>query len=470
VKRLLAAAALACASLALAGGATALPVVGASEDGTKYAADGGATLYATMKGLGLSSNRISVYYDFNNPTTVQEKPFLDRVVPAAQQAGMQLVFAIYADPRIPGGVTAIGQNPDAFCNYAALVARTYPSVTKIIVGNEPNQKRFWQPQPHSGTAFEPVQAKCYDALKAVNPAIDVIGVGLSPRGNDQPTQVNNASSSPVRFIYDFAAAYRASGRTKPIFDEFAFHCYPNVNTDSVSKGYQWPNIGCINLDRLKQALWDGFNGTAQPTPPEGGLAARAVGATSSTIVIDETGWQVNVQGKPGYSGSENVPTISDATQAQYYAQLVGIAACDPSITAFHFLYFLDSANLADFQSGMELVDGTPRASSAAVQSAIGTGCTRATTSWRHSTTVAGAKAKKGIAPDGRPAIAVNASEDFSYSIVVTKNAKKATVKGKGKAYVELDAVVPPGFKGGTATVKLSAWANPSRTTTLTVAT
>jgi hypothetical protein len=458
--------------LASAAAATAaLPVVGAAEDGTKYAADGGTILYSTMKGLGLTSNRISVYYDFNNPSTVQEQSFLDRVVPAAQQAGVQLVFALYADPRIPGGVTAVGRNPDAFCNYAALIARTYPTVTKIIIGNEPNQKRFWQPQPHSGTAFEPVQAKCYDALKAVNPLIDVIGVGLSPRGNDQPTQVNNASSSPVRFIYDFAAAYRASGRTQPIFDEFAFHCYPNVNTDSVTKGYQWPNIGCINLDRLKQALWDGFNGTAQATPVEGSVAVKAVGGNSpATIVVDETGWQVNVLGKPGYSGTENVPTIADATQAAYYAQLVGLAACDPSITAFHFLYFLDSINLADFQSGMELVDGTPRASSDTVKSAIGFGCTKRSTSWRHSTTVAGAKAKKGTSPSGKPAIAVNSTEDFSYSIVATAKGRSATVKGSGKAYIELDAVLPPGFKGGTAKVTLKAWANPSRTSTLTVAT
>jgi hypothetical protein len=471
VKRLFAALAFACATLGLAGAAGAAPIVGVAEDGTKYASDGGAALYSTMTGLGLASNRISVYYDFNNPGTVQEKPFLDRVVPAAQAAGVQLVFAIYADPRIPGGVTAIGQNPDSFCNYAALIASTYPSVTKIIVGNEPNQKRFWQPQPHSGTAFEPVQAKCYDALKAVNPSIDVIGVGLSPRGNNQPTQVNNASAAPVNFIYDMAAAYRASGRTTPLFDEFAFHCYPNVNTDSVSKGYQWPNIGCVNLDRLKQALWDGFNGTAQPTPLEGASAVKAVGGNGPvTIVLDETGWQVNVAGKAGYSGAENVPTIDDPTQAGYYAQLVGIAACDPSITAFHFLYLLDSANLADFQSGMELVDGTPRASSAAVKSAIGSGCTRGATNWRHSTTVAGAKAKKGVSPSGRPAVVINATEDFSYSVVATKKGKSATVKGKGKAYIELDAVIPPGFKGGTAKVTLKAWANPSRTSTLTVAT
>jgi hypothetical protein len=454
--------------MVLAAQAAALPVMGVAEDATKYSNDGGAALYKRMTSYGLQSNRISVYWNFNEPETIQEKSFLDRVVPAAEAAGVGLVVALYADPRIPGGVGALAANPGAFCSYAALVARTYPTVTRMIIGNEPNQKRFWQPQPHSGTAFERVQAACYDALKAVNPAIDVIGVGLSPRGNDQPTQVNNASASPVRFIHDLAAAYRASGRTTPIMDEFAFHCYPNVNTDPVSRGYEWPNIGCINLNRLKQALWDGFHGTGQPTPLEGlGLQSVASGRPL-TIVVDETGWQVDVSAFTGYFGSETVQTISDAMQAAYYAQLVGIAFCDPAVTAFHFLYLLDSANLADFQSGLERADGTPRASSAGVRGAIDSGCRRGLTSWRHSTTVAGANARKGLSPAGKRAIVIDAGEDYSYTIVATLHGKKATLKGKSKAFLELDAVVPPGFKGAVAKVTLSAWANPARTSTFTV--
>jgi hypothetical protein len=468
VKKVAALCALAGAVMSFAGAAAAQPVVGAAEDGTKYSSDGGSSIYARMRSYGLTSNRISVFWNFNEPATIQEKEFLDRVVPAAHDAGVQLVFAIYADPRVKGGVTAIGQNPDAFCAYAAQIAQTYPSVTKIIVGNEPNQKRFWQPQPHSGTAFEPVMATCYDALKAVNPDIDVIGVGLSPRGNDQPTEVNNASSSPVRFIRDLAAAYRASGRTKPLFDEFAFHCYPNVNTDPVTRGYEWPNIGCVNLGRLKQALWDGFHGTAQPTPLEG-FSVQGLDATKPlTIVVDETGWQVAVTGFGGYTGSENVPTINDSVQALDYAQLVRIALCDPAVTAFHFLYLLDNANLADFQSGMERVDASARQSSTAVHDAIAAGCTGRPTNWKHATKVIGAKASTGFSPSGKRAIVVNSKEDFAYTLVATVRGKKATVKGIGKANSELDAEVPPGFKGATVTVTLSAWANRDRKTTFTL--
>ena len=149
-------------------------------------------------------------------------------------------------------------------------------------------------------------ARCYDGLKAFNPAIDVIGAGLSPRGNDNPSASSNSSLSPTRFVAALGKAYRASGRAKPLFDEWAWHCYPNVNTDPVSKGYPWPQTGCVNADRVKQAIWDAFNGTAQPVFAEAGPFNDTFGtrvAANLTMVIDETGWQVDTAGKPGYTAS-----------------------------------------------------------------------------------------------------------------------------------------------------------------------
>jgi hypothetical protein len=481
VKRIAAVLASIGAALAITGAAGAAPVIGVAEDATKYASDGGASLFAQLQAEGMSSNRISVFWNFNDPTAIEEKSLLDQVVPAAEKSGVQLVFALYADPRLKGSVTAIRKNPDGFCNYAAEVARTYPSVTKIIVGNEPNQPRFWQPQFDAagrglaGGAFEAVLAKCYDALKAVNPSIDVIGVGLSPRGNDRPDAASNVSRSPVRFLHDLGVAYRASGRTLPLMDEFAFHCYPNVNTDPVSRGYPWPDVGCVNLDRLKQALWDAFDGTGQPAPPEGVRAITAAGSGEDLfgtlpLVIDETGWQVSVSGRTGYSGSENVPTVNESAQARYYAQLIGIAECDPAVTAFHFLYFLDSPQLADFQSGVEDVDGTPRESAVSVKGAIDRGCWTGPVSWEHASSVAGAYASKGLTRKGLAGVALTAKEDFSYRIVFRRagRARAKGAAGTGTSGVETDVPVPKGYRGGTATVTVFAWANRARTTTFTV--
>jgi hypothetical protein len=461
------------AALALAGAVGAGLVVGVAEDATKYAPDGGTGLYEALKADGLTSNRVSVFWNFQDPTTIPEKDFLDRVVPAAGEAGVQLVFALYADPRIKGSARSIGRDPDGFCSYAAQVARTYPTVTKIIIGNEPNQPRFWQPQFDShghavaAARFEPVLAKCYDALKSVNPNIDVIGVGLSPRGNDNPSAINNVSRSPVRFLHDLGDAYRASGRKLPLMDEFAFHCYPNVNTDSVSKGYPWPDVGCVNLGRLKQALWDAFDRTGQPTPPEEVPVRRSADNTvkALSLVIDETGWQVAVDSRKGYNGWENVPTISDSTQARYYAQLVRIAECDPGITAFHFLYFLDSPQLADFQSGMEDVDGNARGSAGTVRNAIAEGCTTGQVFWQHTSTVTEARASRRLLGGRRPAIALRAGEAFSYTITFGGT---RTVAGSGSPNLELDVSVPEGFADRSATVTMRAWANPGRTKTFVI--
>ena len=47
---------------------------------------------------------------------------------------------------------------------------------KVIIGNEPNQPRFWQPQfnldgsPASPAAYESLLARSYDALKGVDPS------------------------------------------------------------------------------------------------------------------------------------------------------------------------------------------------------------------------------------------------------------------------------------------------------------
>ena len=81
----------------------------------------------------------------------------------------------------------------------------------------------------------------------------MVGIGLSPRGNDRPFARSNVSTSPVRFLAALGAWYRASGRTRPLMDGLSFHPYPNRATDPFSRGYAWPNAGVVNLDRVKQA-------------------------------------------------------------------------------------------------------------------------------------------------------------------------------------------------------------------------
>src|SRR5439155_895271 len=101
-----------------------------------------------------------------------------------------------------------------------------------------------------------------------------------------PLARSNRSRSPVRFLHDLGVAYRASRRTKPLMDELAFHPYPHYNTDPPDFGYAWPNAGIPNLGRIKQAVWDAFNRTAQPTFAESGTESMS----PLQLELDEIGW------------------------------------------------------------------------------------------------------------------------------------------------------------------------------------
>jgi hypothetical protein len=253
--RKLAAAIVGAFALVITGAAVAGPQIGFAEDATKYADDGGARLYTEMNTILTTSNRVAVFWD--GTQSIVDQPFLDRMIPVAKAHHIQVVFAIYPQKATLAPTTQDAAN--SFCDYAVEVMQRYPYVRKVIIGNEPNQPKFWQPiwngsQPASPAAMEVVLASCYDKLKAFDPTLDVIGLGLSPRGNDDPGASSNSSISPVRYLAALGAAYRASGRTRPLFDELSWHCYPNVNTDEVETGYAWPNTGCVNAARIKLAL------------------------------------------------------------------------------------------------------------------------------------------------------------------------------------------------------------------------
>ena len=245
LKKLTAALALAL-GLTFTAGASAVDF-GANDDTGKYLAGNSVVLFRPDGRGRPAPERDDPEMGSGGADDVPDKAFLDGAVPVAHAAGVKIVFALYGAK--PTTFTGDGGNADAFAAWAGQVARTYPSVKTFIVGNEPNQPRFWRPQfdgsgrQASAAAFGPVLAATYDALKAVDGRIKVIGVGLSPRGNDRPDAPSNVSTSPVRFLQALGNWYRASGRTLPLMDALSFHPYPNANTDQVSNGYAWPSIG-----------------------------------------------------------------------------------------------------------------------------------------------------------------------------------------------------------------------------------
>lgn len=458
--------------------AAASPVVGVTDDATKWADDGGASLFGVMRDLGLAENRIVVYWNPAQPGTIQEKTLLDRALPTAAAAGIRVTFAVY--PRDPLVFAADTEGRVAlFAAYVKLLALTYPQVKTFVLLNEPNEAFFQAPQHGPGgeivsadVAFRAV-AGAYDALKALDPGITVVGLGLSPEGND------TTSTSPVRFLQALGDAYRRSGRTAPIMDELGYHLYPrDASRQDQGFRFDWPNAGAGDLDRIKQAVWDAFAGTAQPVFPEagdfGGLRLR----------LDEIGWQAAVppSSAGAYRGVENVPVTDERRQAQIYAALVRTLGCDPAVSALMFFHLLDDGDLRGFQSGLLRADGSPRPAAEAVHAAVAAPDCATARSWAHATGVAGASAYFDA---GSTAFTATAAEDAVATAALLRVAGPLTpaqaarlLRTRDPAVFALDrervragvrtrfGLPDPGPGTYALVVRMTAVANAQRTTTL----
>jgi hypothetical protein len=428
---------------ALAGDASAALRVGVADD-IGLAAEHTPWFFDSLGELGMSENRISVAFDPANPTTIQNQAAIDLYLPHATLRGVRVVFAVA--PTKARAITGTPRGAALFASYVELLARTYPTVKDFIIGNEPNQNRFWQPQFDragrnvSAASYYAMLAASYDALKAVDPTINVIGLGLSPRGGDDPNAPNNVSTSPVRFLHGLGKAYRASRRTRPIMDELAFHPYPDRDTDPLMKGYRWPNAGVPNLGRIKQAFWDAFRGTAQPVFPE------RTSARGLKFRLDELGWQVAVPpwAAAAYFGEENVLPTSELNQSRIYADAVRYLACDASVSSVLFFLLQDEPNLNRWQAGLVRADGTRRPSFDAVKAAVtqtSGRCQGRMRAWRHSTRVEGARVRwprqrKLPARQLTLAPVVNAEEDARVEAGLFTAAGKQVVRQRAvvKAY------------------------------------
>jgi hypothetical protein len=378
MRNLFAAGACALGLLAFAGPAAAGVSIGVNDDSGKYAG-GDPQFWTTMQANGLKQDAVTVLWDETQPTTILDEGFIASALPAAAEAGIEVVFDVY--PMHSQAFTDNGATPGQFADFLTKLAQTFPTVTDYVVMNECNQTRFVNPQ-FNAAGVNQSAALCgralaagYDALKAVDPDIFVWGVGLSPRGNDNAAAASNVSTSPVRFLAALGQWYRASGRTMPIMDGFDFHPYPIPQSLPFATGYtDVDNAAVSNLRRIYQAFYDAFKGTAQPTIGQqlgGGLP----------VSLNEVGIQTDNTGRPEYTGVETSgdgnggvrgETGTERFQSDWYLQMLNLVACDANIKVANIFHLVDESDLAGWQSGLYYVGYAPKASAAAIQSWIAT--------------------------------------------------------------------------------------------------
>ena len=254
-----------------------------------------------------------------------------------------------------------------FASYTASVVST-ARIRRVTVGNEPNLNRYWLPQfDESGAdvaavAYERLLAATYDAVKGVDPTVDVLGGALAPRGGDTPG-TGRDTHSPTAFIHDLGAAYVASGRVLPIMDGLTLHPYEDNSSIAPLIGTH-PNSTSISLadyGKLVTLLGQAFDGTAQP-------------GSTLPLYFDEFGVesQIPPQKQSLYSGTEPATTkpVPEATQADYYRQAIQLAFCEPNVQGLYLFHAVDESLLAGWQSGLYYADGTPKSSLAPVRLAM----------------------------------------------------------------------------------------------------
>jgi hypothetical protein len=340
--------------------------VGAVDDAAKFGPDPRAQMKlardANLRAIALSA----VWHD--GADAAADLPPLRRAVDAAVAEDVHPILSVY---QLSSSTPEDAASRSAFAAYAAALAKALPEVHQVIVGNEPNLNLFWQPQfsadggDAAAVAYEAVLAETYDALKTVDSDLEVIGGALAPHGGDRPA-ASRPTHSPTRFLLDLGAAYRASGRTRPIMDAFSIHVYgESARIPPTLAHPHTTSLGVADYEKLVQLLGRAFGGTAQP-------------AASLPIVYGEYGVETAIPPPKQtlYTGHEVVPVVDEATQARFYARAIGLASCQPTVELLLLFHVVDESRLQGLQSGTRYADGSPKSSYGPVRDAAGRGCAR----------------------------------------------------------------------------------------------
>jgi hypothetical protein len=341
---------IALAALALSGCGNAKPhpiVVGAVEDAAK-SGDAPAKM-ELARHAGFTAIVLSSVW---TPPLVEPAPDelaqLRSAVAAAATLGIRPIVAVYSfSSDTPLTDAARSQ----FAAFAASIVRDLPQVRDISVGNEPNLNLFWLPQfatdgsDAAASAYLKLLTESYDAIKAVAPLARVIGGSLAPRGSDKPNGTRQ-THSPTQFIEDLGAAYRASGRTRPVMDLFSIHPYPE--SSAFPPDFKHPHstsIGLADYGKLVKLLADAFG-------------------TSPPIVYGEYGVETTIPAskQSAYTGAEPVSTgaVSVETQDADYVEAMRLATCQPLVRMLLFFHVSDEPDLARLQTGVYYADDTPK--------------------------------------------------------------------------------------------------------------
>jgi hypothetical protein len=352
-------------------------LVGVSEDGMKWSPERGALTARYMYRLGIGAVRVTIRWSPGQ--TVPRGKTLIALRRAIRTAGhRRLVLAVYSRAR---RAPVIARHRREYCGFVGRLLLHAGRVRDVVIWNEPNSGRFWRPQftadgeDAAARAYEALLAECWDELHALRPDVNVVAAS-APRGNDDPAALR-PSHSPLRWYQDLGAAYRASGRTRPIFDTVGHNPYPNTSAEPPWATHSGGTIGQGDYAKLVKVLTEAFATTGQPVPGAG-----------LSIWYMEDGFQTRVGRRcaaGSYVGRENDPfalaalgarerqAAGDAPavdQASQLSDAIRLAYCQPYVGAFFNFLLADERTLTGWQSGLLWANWEPKPSYFRVRDAV----------------------------------------------------------------------------------------------------
>lgn len=342
---------------------------------------------AAARAIGAGGMRISLNWNRGqSQLSARDRATLDAAIPAAY--GLRVVLVVVGAAARLAPQTASARN--AYCTYVKNVLDRYPTINDVIVWNEPNKTWMWRPQFDAAgrsvapAAYEALLARCWDVLHAFRPAVNLLGPATSPNGNDDPRAASNVSHSPANFVLKLGDAYRASGRTAPIFDTIAHHMYGATPAERPWRVHAGSMIAQGDWRQLILSFRTAFAGTRQPVP------GYCAGSRCAEIWYMEAGYQTSIDPakRRFYRTTENIPNVVPDSaggepdtarpldesrapdQATQIRDGIQLAYCQPYVGAFFNYLLRDDADLRGWQSGALWRDGTPKDSYRAFVSAI----------------------------------------------------------------------------------------------------
>ena len=160
-------------------------LVGVSEDSLKWRT---AESYSVARDLGLRIFRITLpWAPGQSEVSGGDAAVLNQAVVGA--GGARIALAVYARPPVSADRTPTDPAAqDQYCAYVVDALRRFPQISDVVIWNEPNLSYFWKPQFDANgasaapAAYTSLIARCWDAVHAARPEVNVVGPATSPWG------------------------------------------------------------------------------------------------------------------------------------------------------------------------------------------------------------------------------------------------------------------------------------------------